>query len=114
MKTLSLFSGCGGLDLGAEMAGAKVVCCIDSDQDSLDSISLNTNKTKTLLNRDISQLSGSSILDETGLSAGEIELIIGGPPCQSFSKNNYWSKSGKESQRRRVRMHKAATEEGRE
>lgn len=114
MKTLSLFSGCGGLDVGAEMAGAEIVCCIDNDQDSLSSIALNDDGSKTLLNADISQLDGNAILEASGLAPGEIELIIGGPPCQSFSKNNYWTRSGEESLRRRKRMKKAADEEGRE
>ena len=114
MKTLSLFSGCGGLDVGAEMAGAEVVCCIDNDQESLDSIAMNDNGSKTLLNADISQLDGRTILEAADLSVGDIELIIGGPPCQSFSKNNYWTRSGEESLRRRKRMKKAAQVEGRE
>ena len=113
MKTLSLFSGCGGLDVGAEMAGAQVVCCVDNDQDSLDSLALNDDGSKTLLNEDISQLDGQSILEASGLAAGEVELIIGGPPCQSFSKNNYWTRSGEESLRRRKQRKEAAEQAGR-
>ncbi len=114
MKTLSLFSGCGGLDIGAKMAGADVVCCIDNDQDSLDTIELNDKGKATLLNADIANLTGSSILSSCGLKKGEIELIIGGPPCQSFSKNNYWTKSGEESLRRRKLMKISAEKEGRD
>ena len=114
MKTLSLFSGCGGLDIGAEMAGADIVCCIDNDQDSLDTIAKNDTNKKTLLKEDISKLSGSTILSSCGLRKGDIELIIGGPPCQSFSKNNYWTKSGEESLRRRKLMKISAEKEGRD
>ena len=113
MKTLSLFSGCGGLDIGAKMAGADIVCCVDNDQDSLDTISLNAKGEIIVLNEDIANLSGSSILTSCGLNKGEIELIIGGPPCQSFSKNNYWTKSGEESLRRRKLMKISAEKEGR-
>jgi len=115
MKTISLFSGAGGLDIGATMAGAKIVCSVDTDFDSLKTLELNGNlSSPTLINGDITTLTGESILRQCGHSKNEIEFLIGGPPCQSFSKNNYWTKSGEESLRRKKRMKETAENNGRE
>jgi DNA (cytosine-5)-methyltransferase 1 len=115
LKTVSLFSGCGGLDIGAEKAGAEIVCCVDTDEDSLRTLQANSpHNSPTLLNNDIAHLRAEEILEKSGCSKGEIELVIGGPPCQSFSKNNYWTKSGHESLRRKKRMKNSAEKQGRE
>lgn len=115
MKTISLFSGAGGLDIGATMAGVDIVCSIDTDNDSLETLRLNQDLNSTvLINEDITTLSGESILRQCGHKKNEIEFLIGGPPCQSFSKNNYWTKSGKESLRRKKRMKAVAENNGRE
>lgn len=102
MKTISLFSGAGGLDIGATMAGAEVVCSIDHDHDSIETLKLNSSPGKgTFVKGDIAELSGKEILTLCDHKKGEIDFLIGGPPCQSFSKNNYWTKSGEESLRRK-------------
>ncbi len=116
MKTISLFSGAGGLDIGATEAGAEIVCSIDTDLDSLKTLKLNevSNSSTLLIHQDISTLSGESILRQCGHNKNEIEFLIGGPPCQSFSKNNYWTKSGEESLRRKKRRKKTAENNGRD
>ena len=115
MKTISLFSGTGGLDIGANMAGAEIVCSVDTDLDSLKTLKLNEiSNLSTLINDDISNLTGEDILRQCGHSKSDIEFLIGSPPCQSFSKNNYWTKSGEESLRRKKRMKKAAENNGRD
>jgi len=102
MKTISLFSGAGGLDIGATMAGAEVVCSIDHDRDSIETLKLNsTNNIGNLIKADITELTGKEILKLCDCKQKDIDFLIGGPPCQSFSKNNYWTKSGEESLRRR-------------
>ena len=114
MNTISLFSGAGGLDIGATMAGANVVCCIDTDPDSLETIRLNQNAhLPTIINGDVSELTGNEILKVCGMKKNDVDFMIGGPPCQSFSKNNYWTKPGHESLRRKKRMKAAAEDAGR-
>ena len=114
MNTISLFCGAGGLDIGAKMAGANVVCCIDTDQDSLETIKLNHNENApVIINGDVTNLTGIEILEACGQKKRDIDFIIGGPPCQSFSKNNYWTKSGQESLRRKKRMKATAEADGR-
>jgi len=74
MKTISLFSGCGGMDLGAEKAGAVIVFANDIDSDSCQTLK-NYNHTAEVTNCDISKVDGFPSAD----------LVIGGYPCQSFS-----------------------------
>lgn len=76
MNIVSLFSGCGGLDLGFERAGFKVIWANEFDKSIHATYKLN--HPDTILNTsDIRSLSASDIPDCDG--------IIGGPPCQSWS-----------------------------
>jgi len=103
MKVVSLFSGAGGLDISATLAGASVVCCVDNDSDSIETLKRNEHtQGATHLLADVTTLSGKDIRAASGLKSREGFFVIGGPPCQSFSKNNYWTKSGEESQRRKL------------
>lgn len=76
MKVVSLFAGCGGLDLGFERAGFEVIWANEYDKTIHDTYRLNHPKT-ILSTADIRTLSTSGIPDCDG--------IIGGPPCQSWS-----------------------------
>lgn len=78
ISTLSLFSGAGGLDIGAIQAGAKIVWANDFKEDACQSYS--TNIGSHIHKGDINKL--IPYLNEL---RGEIELVIGGPPCQGFS-----------------------------
>lgn len=80
MKIVSLFAGCGGLDLGFEKAGFSVEWANEYDKSILDTYRLNHPHT-TLNTSDIRTLSASDVPDCDG--------IIGGPPCQA------WSEGGK-------------------
>ena len=76
MNIVSLFAGCGGLDLGFEKAGFKIVWANEFDESIHATYRLN--HPNTILNTcDIRTLSGDDIPDCDG--------IIGGPPCQSWS-----------------------------
>jgi len=82
LRTLSFFTGCGGLDLGFERAGFETVYATDIDQDSCDTLNLNLG---IHFNRRIKiECIDILCLDPSTLPT-EIDLVIGGPPCQSFS-----------------------------
>lgn len=88
LSALSLFSGAGGLDFGFEAAGAETRVCVDIDHDSCQT--LRHNGGGHVLEGDIESFSGQRLLFEAGLTAGEPDLLIGGPPCQPFSKSGFW------------------------
>lgn len=78
MKVISLFSGCGGLDLGFEMAGFEIPIANEYDKTIWETFKINHPKTK-LIEGDIRNIKESDFPDE-------IDGIIGGPPCQSWSE----------------------------
>lgn len=81
---LSFFSGALGLDLGLEQAGFEIRLACEVDKYCRQTIALN--RPNTALIGDITQYSPDQILHFAGLSRhDEIDLIIGGPPCQAFS-----------------------------
>ncbi|HOY21735.1 MAG TPA: DNA cytosine methyltransferase [Cellvibrio sp.] len=81
---LSFFSGAMGLDLGMEKAGFHVRLACEVDKYCRQTIALN--RPNTALLGDINEYSAKDILREAGLNKNDdIDLIIGGPPCQAFS-----------------------------
>ena len=76
MKVVSLFAGCGGLDLGFEKAGFDVVWANEYDSSIHTTYRLNHPNTQ-LCTLDIREINSNDIPDSDG--------IIGGPPCQSWS-----------------------------
>jgi DNA (cytosine-5)-methyltransferase 1 len=90
-KVLSLFSGAMGLDLGLESTGQfEVVACIEKENIFCDTIHLNQEKGRLskdlkIFKGDIREIKPKEILDAVDLHRGEVDLIAGGPPCQSFS-----------------------------
>ena len=86
---ISLFSGAGGLDLGVEQAGFRVVCAVENEPDACISLRANFPHT-SVFERDIRKLETRELLKAAGLRSGEIDLLVGGPPCTPFSKSGYW------------------------
>lgn len=78
MRLLSLFSGCGGLDLGFERAGFSIPVANEFDPTIWETFKLNHPRTK-LIEEDIKNLSAE-------IFPYDIDGIIGGPPCQSWSE----------------------------
>jgi DNA (cytosine-5)-methyltransferase 1 len=83
---LSLFCGAGGLDLGFESAGYEVGLAFDLRKDSVGSYNFNREKGKAFV-RDVTKLTPSK-LDRLHRGSFAPEGVIGGPPCQSFSRAN--------------------------
>lgn len=81
---LSFFTGAMGLDIGVEKAGFKVCLACEIDKNCKQTIRLN--KPEVTLIDDIANYSAEDILNVTRLTNNDdIDLIIGGPPCQAFS-----------------------------
>ncbi len=84
LKIISLFSGAGGLDIGFEKAGFKTVVAVEIDPSCCDTLRANR-PDWAIINKSIIEVSGEEILEAGNLKVGEAALVIGGPPCQSFS-----------------------------
>lgn len=82
MNVISLFSGCGGLDLGFERAGFNVPVANEFDSSIFETFKINHPNTH-LIEGDVRQISKDDI---TPFITGEVDGIIGGPPCQSWSE----------------------------
>lgn len=78
MKVISLFSGCGGLDLGFERAGFDIPIANEYDKVIWETFRVNHPNTK-LITEDIRNIKECDF-------PSEIDGIIGGPPCQSWSE----------------------------
>ncbi|MEY9135032.1 DNA (cytosine-5)-methyltransferase 1 [Bradyrhizobium diazoefficiens] len=89
LKAISLFTGAGGLDLGFEAAGFKT--CVAVDIDPACCRTLRLNRSWPVVNEDLGAVPSKRLLDLAKLVPGEADVLIGGPPCQPFSKNGYWA-----------------------
>ena len=83
-KVISLFSGAGGLDIGFENAGFSIAVAVEMDPACCDTLRFNR-PDLPIINKNIIDITGADILEKAGLKPLEAALVIGGPPCQSFS-----------------------------
>ncbi len=88
-KVISLFSGAGGLDYGFEAAGFETAVALEIDKDSCQT--LRANRRWPVIERDIFDVPTAELLEHAGLRRKEADMLIGGPPCQPFSKAGYWA-----------------------
>lgn len=93
-RIVSLFSGAGGLDLGFRQAGFSIAVAVDSSSAAIRTHKRNFSKTFGIV-ADLSRLKPSALIKRIGnrLQVGERIAVIGGPPCQGFSRANTGAKS---------------------
>ena len=93
LRAFSLFAGAGGLDLGVEAAGYSCVFAVEYDRVAVET--LNQNRAAwfpglpEVTPLDITQLAPRALMRELDLAPGDIDLLVGGPPCVAFSKSGF-------------------------
>ena len=89
---ISLFSGAGGLDLGVERAGFRVLAAVERDDRAADTMEKNFPElVAPVIRQNILNVPTKKILAAAGLAPGERpDLLVGGPPCTPFSKSGFW------------------------
>lgn len=90
LKAVSLFSGCGGLDLGMENAGFRILAGVDTDPFSAESHAINFPAAQFFQGSitDFTEERVRGLVGERELA--DTDLLIGGPPCPPFSKSRFY------------------------
>lgn len=83
---LDLFCGCGGMSWGLSKKNFNIIAGIDIWDAALKTYSHNHSTAKAI-NFDISMSTPAFVLEKFEIEKSNIDVIIGGPPCQGFSKN---------------------------
>ena len=93
---ISVFSGAGGLDIGAQLAGVRVLSSLDLFSDSVETLKMNKFFDGAVHDlADISKISGAHYSDILKNANADKLIVLGGPPCQPFSKAGYWVTNAK-------------------
>jgi DNA (cytosine-5)-methyltransferase 1 len=90
-KALSLFSGAGGMDIGVERAGFEIVGSVEIDANAREALHLNRPHWRSLGDGDVLSVAKTLRPIDLSISHGELDLLVGGPPCQPFSAAAQWS-----------------------
>lgn len=94
LRVLDLFSGCGGISLGFHRAGFEILAALEIDEHAARTHAMNFHSESPRFEahakaRDITRTEPEDLLSELGIS-GKVEnafdIIVGGPPCQSFAR----------------------------
>lgn len=83
MRAISFFSGAMGLDIGLEKAGIEVILASEIDKSARATIA--ANKPNLPLIGDLMDYSAQEILKAAKCKKTDVDLMVGGPPCQAFS-----------------------------
>ena len=115
VKAVSLFSGLGGIDIGLHQTGIETVACVEKDETAAKTLKINSNRhpekpdqnqiavpekySWKVIESDVRELDAEDILEECDAAKDDIDLVVGGPPCQTFSRSNEGSRSGTNTER---------------
>jgi DNA (cytosine-5)-methyltransferase 1 len=83
-KLISLFSGAGGMDIGFSQAGFETAVAVEFDPSCCKTLRINMPNVP-IIEGDINDIQSSEILEKAKLKPLEADVLVGGPPCQSFS-----------------------------
>lgn len=88
---ISLFSGCGGLDIGFHRKGFYSAVCIESNPIMCESLQANK-VTKNIICDEIQNVNNRQLEKVSQIKKHDADLVLGGPPCPAFSKSRFYRK----------------------
>lgn len=103
LPVIDLFAGAGGLSIGATQAGCAVKASVELDATACETLSKNAALHGAVSNTSVSELSGDDLRSLARLGPKDPLIVVGGAPCQPFSKAAYWVENGEEARYRRAR-----------
>jgi DNA (cytosine-5)-methyltransferase 1 len=83
-RVIDLFAGVGGMSLGVARAGFDLAAAVELDEIAITTHAINFPNSRHL-RWDIGRTTGAALLEAAGLAPGELDGLVGGPPCQGFS-----------------------------
>lgn len=91
LTVISLYTGAGGLDLGFEAAGFNTAVAVELDGNARSTLRDNRPDWKQPDDGDALRIDAKDLLKLAGLKRRQVDALIGGPPCQPFSKSAFWA-----------------------
>lgn len=88
LTAIDLFAGAGGLSEGFRQAGFNILAANDFDEYAEATFRLNHPET-AFLSGPIQQIAAADFLSVANIRKGELDVLLGGPPCQAFSVYNH-------------------------
>ncbi|MEQ4209644.1 DNA cytosine methyltransferase [Actinopolymorpha sp. B9G3] len=102
-SVVDLFAGCGGGSMGFHAAGLRTVGAVEIDTDAATAFTLNVGIPPIV--KDIRDVSGADLLAGTGLRRGQLTVLFGCPPCQSFTVLRRGAAPTRKDRRRNALVH---------
>lgn len=78
------------MDFGSEASGFETAVAVEVD--AVCCRTLRLNRPWPVIERDIHEITSKELLRTAKLKKAEADVLIGGPPCQPFSKSGYWAR----------------------
>lgn len=103
LPVIDLFAGAGGLSIGASQAGGDVRASVELDATACKTLVKNAHLHGNVCNSDVTKINGRDLRKLAGLGQKDPLIVVGGAPCQPFSKAAYWVENGEEARYRRAR-----------
>ncbi|MCJ9753567.1 DNA cytosine methyltransferase [Neorhizobium sp. BETTINA12A] len=97
LPIVDLFAGAGGFGIASRIAGADLRLSVEIDPKACETLRMNEANVGHLVHEgSVLDLTGEQLRQMAGLNASDPLVVIGGAPCQPFSKNAYWRDSGED------------------
>ncbi len=104
IPVIDLFAGAGGIGIAVNQCGGDLRLSVEIDDKCCETLKANSAfHSGEIVQADVASLTGEQLRNIAGLKSNEPLVIVGGPPCQPFSKASYWTDPGHDSRYRQAR-----------